>query len=130
LQDNDRPARLVVGGIEPVAKVEEVVAVRLVTALVVEVVHGYGEVVCWVELAGVDILALNKRRGYAFRLCDSQLGITPKLILALSGDRFTRTGCCQSPPNLSWSVRPPRGRSRDHLPSVSSSGWCDLHGQH
>jgi hypothetical protein len=57
--------------------------VRLVTALIVEVVHGYGEVVCRVELAGIDILALNKRRGYAFRLYDSQLGITPGLIPAL-----------------------------------------------
>lgn len=46
LQDDHKASGLVIRGIEPVAQIEALVAVRRVTTLVVEVVHRYGEVVC------------------------------------------------------------------------------------
>jgi hypothetical protein len=60
LQDDYRSTRLVVRRIEPVAKVEGRIAVRLVASLVVKVVHRYGEVVCRVELARVDVFSLEQ----------------------------------------------------------------------
>lgn len=60
MQDNHRATRLVIRCVEPVAQVEELVAVRLITTLVVEVVHRYGEVICRVEVARIDVLALEQ----------------------------------------------------------------------
>jgi hypothetical protein len=67
LQDNHRATRLVVRCVEPVAEIKGCIAVRLVTTLVVEVVHRNGKIICRVEVAWVDVFALEQ--GCALGLC-------------------------------------------------------------
>ena len=76
MQDDHRASRLVIRGIEPVAKIEALVAVRRITTLVVEVVHRYGEVICRV----VD------------SSCAQSKGAEEK---AFHGEEYVPVGCSQ-----------------------------------